>query len=179
MMFKMAFKKNKIRDISALLFATVTTIATVLAAAPTDIQNAVPQIYFLASVGWGLTTLTFWYTLIANQVALERVVTAIFLPSMPFVYVIGWLQSANSHKGWLWIEMASVPLYGIFTYLGVKRSPWFLVAGILGHGLWDLWHFLIDSAHIPLWYSLACFVADVGVAAYIASRVPLWREALK
>ena len=76
----------------------------------------------------------------------------------------------------LWIEIAGFPLYAVLALLGLKRSPWFLVAGIAGHGVaWDAWH--LGSAYIPDWYALGCLLVDIGMSLYVAARIPAWRAA--
>jgi hypothetical protein len=110
-----------------------------------------------------------------RAIPLERTVMAGFLIAMPLVYVASWL-TAGGGDIWLWIEIAGFPLYAALAVMGLKRSPWFLVAGIAGHGLaWDAWH--LGSAYIPDWYAVGCLLVDVGMSLYVAARIPAWRAA--
>jgi hypothetical protein len=97
---------------------------------------------------------------------------------MPLVYVMGWFV-ARDHAAswWLWVELLGLAIYAAFAVLGLKKSPWFLVIGIAGHGFaWDSWHYK-NSAYTPNWYAVACFLVDVTLAAYVAARVPAYKEA--
>jgi hypothetical protein len=98
---------------------------------------------------------------------LEQVWLAVFLAAMPLIYV----EAALLREGGLWVELGGAVLFGGFALLGILRSPWFLVAGIVGHGLgWDLWH-LHRASTVPDWYAIDCALIDVGVGAYLAARI--------
>jgi hypothetical protein len=108
----------------------------------------------------------------ASGAARERRVLAAFLAGMPFVYVTSFLVSREGPLGdWLAIELVGLVVFGTLAWLGLRRSPWFLVAGIATHGLlWDLWH--VDrTTFISNAYAVACLIVDVGLAAYAATRV--------
>ena len=78
----------------------------------------------------------------------------------------------------LWVEIAGVPVYATLAVLGLRRSPWFLAAGIAGHGLaWDSWHYYANTGYIPSWYAIGCFLVDLGLGLYIAARIPAWQRA--
>ena len=101
---------------------------------------------------------------------LERGVLAVFLGGMPLIYVASWLLAPQ--PGWLAIELLAVPVFGTLAVLGVRRSPWFLAAGIAAHGLaWDLWHHG-RTTFIPDWYVVGCCGVDLALAAYVALEVP-------
>jgi hypothetical protein len=96
---------------------------------------------------------------------------AAFLCGMPVVYVAQYLVAANAKpRGWFWLEVAAIPVFATLAVLGVKISPWFLVIGIVAHGLaWDSWHYR-HSAYIPDWYSTGCLLVDITIGAYAAVR---------
>jgi hypothetical protein len=111
-------------------------------------------------------------------IAIERVWAAVFLAGMPVVYIVSWLvaRGGGAHPVWLWVELFGLPVYAGLAVAGLKRSPWFLVAGIAAHGLaWDSWHYL-NAAYIPAWYATSCLLVDVGLGLYLATRVPAWRD---
>jgi hypothetical protein len=113
-------------------------------------------------------------------ILIERRVLALFLAGMPLIYVASWLatRGAGGPGGWLWVEIAGVPLYTALAILGLTRSPWFLAAGIAAHGVaWDSWHYFTHTGYIPSWYAIGCFLVDVGLGLYIATRIPAWQRA--
>jgi len=111
-------------------------------------------------------------------IAIERIALALFLAGMPLVYIVRWLVfRSGAGTGWLWIELFGLIVYVALAVLGLKMSPWFLAAGIAGHGFgWDLWHYYVTATYIPHWYSIACLLADIGLGIYITARIPVWRD---
>ncbi len=100
----------------------------------------------------------------------ERLLLALFLGAMPFVYVLSYLRAPQ--PGWLPIELFGIVLYVVPAVLGMRRSAWYLAGGILAHGLlWDLSHF-DHTAFIPNWYAIGCLIADIGLGVYAALQVP-------
>jgi hypothetical protein len=74
---------------------------------------------------------------------------------------------------WLAVELAGVALYGAIGYLGLKRSPWWLVAGWAGHPLWDVALHSIGPgrAFAPERYTIPCITYDLAVAAALGWRL--------
>jgi len=136
--------------------------------------------FLLAAVVGALTVACLWLTrwLGSRARKFERTMLAAFLVGMPLVYVMGWF-AARDHAAnlWIWVELLGLALFVGFAALGLKNSPWFLALGIAGHGFaWDLWHYK-NSAYIPDWYAVACMLVDLALGAYVAARVPAYREA--
>lgn len=106
-----------------------------------------------------------------SQVAAERFVLAAFLAGMPVVYFAQYLAVAHGNAqpgGWLWLEFAGILIFATLAVLGLKVSPWFLVIGIVAHGLgWDSWHYR-NSPYIADWYSTGCLLVDITIGAYAA-----------
>jgi hypothetical protein len=130
----------------------------------------------LAAVVGAVTVACLWLArwLGSRAIRFERTMLAGFLVAMPLVYVMGWFAAASS---WIWVELLGLALFAAFAALGLKNSPWFLAIGIAGHGFaWDLWHYK-NSAYIPDWYAVACMLVDLALGAYVAARVPAYREA--
>jgi hypothetical protein len=108
-------------------------------------------------------------------VAVERAVIALFLAGMPVVYVASGMAHGTGAT-WLAVELAGLLLYGGLAVAGWRHAPWLLAAGVAAHGLaWDAWH-LVGPSYIPPWYAVGCLLVDVGVAAYVATRLGTWRE---
>ena len=103
---------------------------------------------------------------------LERGALALFLVLMPGVYLAAW--GLTAHGPWVWVEIAGLAIFATLTILGLLSSPWYLGLGIIAHGaFWDLWHHerVLAQHFIPSWYTIACFIADVGVGTYACLRI--------
>jgi len=103
-----------------------------------------------------------------------------FLVLMPLVYVARYLfaSTGGGANSWLWIELLGTAIFIALAVLGVKRSPWFLVIGMVLHGLaWDAWHYR-NSTYIPDWYVIACLAVDLSIGAYVAA-VPAYQRTLR
>lgn len=161
----------------ALAVATVLTVAALsLVQGWSDLAD--PCI--LASIAGGVTLLLMYVTRARGDAAipLERGVLAVFLAGMPAIYLARWgmAGSSHGHPEWLAVELGGLLLFGVLAVFGLRRSPWFLVVGIAGHGLaWDVPH--LSSAYIPTWYAVMCMLVDVGLGLYAATRIPRWRRA--
>jgi hypothetical protein len=134
----------------------------------------------LASIAGGVTLILMYVARWRGDawIPFERGVLALFLAGMPVIYLARWLmfRPADSQPVWLAVELVGLGIFGLLTVLGLKRSPWFLVIGIAGHGIvWDLSH--LTSAYIPSWYTIMCMLVDVGLGLYTAARIPTWRRA--
>jgi hypothetical protein len=128
----------------------------------------------LGAIGGALTVAFLWVTFGVGPRALEteRRVLTVFLIAMPIVYVAQYaLTMGRVATGRAWVEFGGIPLFGTLAFLGLKRSTWFLVVGIAGHGLaWDAWHYR-NSTYIPDWYSTGCLLLDVTIAVYVAATI--------
>ena len=138
--------------------------------------------FLLAAIAGAVTVACLWLTrwLGSRTVKFERAWLAAFLVGMPLVYVMGWLAARDrAASSWIWVELLGLALFAVFAALGLKGSPWFLAIGIAGHGLaWDSWHYK-NSAYVPPWYAVACLLVDLALGAYVAARVPAYREACR
>ena len=135
----------------------------------------------LAAVATAIIIICLWLTRWGGVrgANFERYLIALFLAAMPFVYVLRYLlhSTANVPNFWAWVEVLGILVFGAFAVLGIKRSPWLLAIGILLHGLaWDLWHYR-NSTYIPDWYAIFCMAVDLAFAAYVAARLPAYRNA--
>ena len=136
--------------------------------------------FLLAAVAGAIAVVCLWLTrwLGSRAMRVERAMLSVFLVGMPLVYVMGWF-AARDHaaSSWIWVELLGLALFAAFAALGLKNSPWFLAIGIAGHGFaWDLSHYK-NSAYIPDWYAVACMLVDLALGAYVAARIPAYREA--
>jgi hypothetical protein len=53
--------------------------------------------------------------------------------------------------------------------LGFRKSPWFVVAGLALHGIFDFFHHVvIANPGVPVWWPGWCLAYDVVAAVYLA-----------
>ncbi len=69
------------------------------------------------------------------------------------------------------ILLESVVIIGflVVSVLGFRRSQWILAAGLLAHGIFDVFHgHVISNPGVPAWWPDFCFGYDVMAAMYLA-----------
>jgi hypothetical protein len=71
---------------------------------------------------------------------------------------------------WLLAELVQVIVFGTMALLGLRGSPWWLVAGWALHPLWDVVLHYLGPGHsfASITYTIPCLSFDLLVAAYIA-----------
>lgn len=66
-------------------------------------------------------------------------------------------------------ELLLMGAFAFVAILGFKGSPWILVAGLSGHGIFDLLHpHLITNSGVPSWWPGFCLAYDLTAASYLA-----------
>ena len=71
------------------------------------------------------------------------------------------------------IEETGVALvFTVIAILGFKRSAWWVVAGLLGHGVFDFvrGHMIVNPG-VPSYWPAFCGSIDVAMSAWVAWRV--------
>ena len=69
----------------------------------------------------------------------------------------------------LLLESAGIAAFLLVAIVGFKRNPWFLVAGLFAHSLFDFLHgHLISNSGVPAWWPMFCLSYDATAAAYLA-----------
>lgn len=85
------------------------------------------------------------------------------------VYIV---FAVRAGEGTFWVagELVGVGIYGTMGLLGLRGSPWWIVAGWALHPLWDAGlHYLGPGRPFaPESYTIACVSFDLLVAAYVA-----------
>lgn len=101
----------------------------------------------------------------------QRVVLAKALVVAAIIYIIFALVWGDTR--WLLIESIGVPVYGLFAWLSLRFSVYWLSLGWLLHPIWDVYlHLLGPGDHIaPEWYAIACISFDLLVALYIICKI--------
>lgn len=74
-------------------------------------------------------------------------------------------------------ELVPFTIFLIVALLGFKRNLWLVVAGLAGHGIFDLVHIhLIADQGVPVWWPEFCLSYDITAALYLAwvlKRAPI------
>lgn len=66
-------------------------------------------------------------------------------------------------------ECLAMGVFVVLAVVGLRRSPWVVVAGLAAHGLFDLVHaHLTNNPGVPTWWPAFCLSYDVGAAAWLA-----------
>jgi hypothetical protein len=69
----------------------------------------------------------------------------------------------------LGIETAVMLGFTLLAVVGFARSPWWIVAALAGHGVFDSVHGgLIANSGVPVWWPAFCMSIDVTLAACLA-----------
>lgn len=72
----------------------------------------------------------------------------------------------------LTIESAIGVIFIASAVAGFKSNLWFTVAGIVGHGLFDLAHpQLFQNAGVPTWWPGFCGTIDIVLGLYLAGLI--------
>jgi hypothetical protein len=69
-------------------------------------------------------------------------------------------------------ELVPFAIFLIVALLGFKKNLWLVVAGLAGHGIFDLVHVhLIADRGVPVWWPIFCLSYDITAALYLAWRL--------
>lgn len=84
-------------------------------------------------------------------------------------------RSSVSHGRWQVIagETSVATVFVVLAAVGVTGSSWFIVAGLAGHGLKDLWQHKSQYVANTRWWPPFCAATDFVVAALLASATLL------
>lgn len=76
-------------------------------------------------------------------------------------------------------EALPIVLFMFAAMIGFKRKLWWVVAGLIGHGIFDFVHRdIISNPGVPIWWPGSCMTYDVTAGVYLAyliarSKTPL------
>jgi hypothetical protein len=69
----------------------------------------------------------------------------------------------------LLLELLPIALFVFAAVTGFKKRLWWVVAGLIGHGLFDFVHgHFISNPGVPAWWPGFCGTYDVVAGAYLA-----------
>ena len=67
-------------------------------------------------------------------------------------------------------ETIGFVLFAAAAAIGFRTSLWLVVAGLAGHGVFDLLHHaLVENPGVPTWWPIWCLAYDVAAAACLAA----------
>lgn len=100
-------------------------------------------------------------------------VLAVGLAVAALIYV-GFAAAGAAQGRWVLVESAGLAAFAVLAWLGVRRSPMWVVAGWLLHVAWDVGlHRAGQTPFVPSWYPPLCVGFDLVVALWATVR---WRE---
>jgi hypothetical protein len=85
-------------------------------------------------------------------------------------YVLFAVMGGSSRA--LLVEIIVATGFLVFAVIGFKRSLWFAVAAIVGHGVFDfVHHWFVDNPGVPVWWPGFCLTFDVVLGVWLAVRL--------
>jgi len=70
------------------------------------------------------------------------------------------------------VESVVAGIFLLFAVFGFKRNLWFVVAALIGHGMFDfVHHFFIDNPGVPHWWPGFCLAFDALLGLFLALRL--------
>ena len=101
-----------------------------------------------------------------------------FYPVVLIVIATLYLLFAAMAKstGSLVAEAIAALVFVAMAALGFRKTPWFVVAGLALHGVFDFFHdAVIANPGVPVWWPGFCLSYDVVAAAYLAAVILIRR----
>ncbi len=66
-------------------------------------------------------------------------------------------------------ESIVMTAFVVVAIVGFKFNPWFVVAALAAHGIFDFFHgSIVTNPGVPVWWPSFCLAYDVGAAAFLA-----------
>jgi hypothetical protein len=114
--------------------------------------------------------------LFARRVGLDR--DRAFYPTVLIViasYYVLFATMSGSVQTVL-LESMVMTAFSIAAVVGFKSSPWIVVGGLAGHGVFDALHGnILENSGVPVWWPAFCLAFDLGAAgglAWVIKRRP-------
>jgi len=83
------------------------------------------------------------------------------------LYALFAMMAGSTHA--LLLESLPIALFVLAAVTGFKKRLWWVVAGLIGHGLFDFVHGrLISNPGVPAWWPGFCLTYDVVAGGYLA-----------
>ncbi len=69
-------------------------------------------------------------------------------------------------------ELLPTTIFIAMSVLGFRTSLWWVVAGLIGHGVYDIFHpAIFTNPGVPVWWPMFCMAYDVMAGAFLAWRL--------
>lgn len=159
------------RGLSAFVMFVAVLVGSGIFLVPSSAWNNLTSPETLACIGSGVfvVELLVLRFLPRRYLKIERFLYALFLASMPFVYVAGAYLSGSGDE--LVLECLGIPLFVGLAVYGYQKSCLVLALGIVAHGFgWDLWHHSRGTS-VSSWYASACLLIDVAFGYFVFTQV--------
>jgi len=125
-----------------------------------------PPVAMPYAVGVGLALLIALF-LRSARFDRDRAVYPVILIVTASYYVLFAVLGGSLHA--LTIETVVVLGFAVAAVAGFAVNSWWIVAGLAGHGVFDLVHGrLIANPGVPSWWPAFCLSFDVGLSAWLA-----------
>lgn len=97
----------------------------------------------------------------------DRALYPAILIVIAFLYDLFAVLGASNQA--LAMESVAAVIFVGLAVAGFKSTLWFTVAGLVGHGIFDLVHpQFIQNPGVPVWWPMFCLSADVALGVFLA-----------
>ena len=97
----------------------------------------------------------------------ERSFYPTVLMVIALLYALFAMIAGSTHA--LLLESLPIALFVLAAVTGFKKQLWWVVAGLIGHGLFDFVHgHFISNPGVPAWWPGFCLTYDVVAGGYLA-----------
>lgn len=77
----------------------------------------------------------------------------------------------------MWSELLPTTIFIGVSVLGFRTSLWWVVAGLIGHGVYDIFHpAIFINPGVPVWWPMFCMAYDVAAGIFLGWRLLDSRE---
>ena len=130
-------------------------------------------------IGVGLAVVVCAFALLAGFDR-DRVFYPMLLAPIATYYILFAAMASSTPA--LTSESLAASIFLLAAVVGFKKNLWLVVAGLVGHGVFDFFHHLvIQNPGVPVWWPGFCMSFDIfagGFLAVLLTRRPGFKRAL-
>ena len=98
----------------------------------------------------------------------ERLFYPMMLPPIATYYILFAAMASSTPA--LTSESLAASIFLLAAVVGFKKNLWLIVAGLVGHGVFDFFHHLvIQNPGVPVWWPGFCLGFDVLAGGFLAA----------